>query len=104
MKVLFHIDEENKWDMTLANVKNLLHEEKEAEITVVANGAAVKFYPTEDARIKDLSEQVDFVACKNSLKGNEIEPEELSHSIRLVKAGVVEIVRKQADGYAYIKP
>lgn len=104
MKVLFHIDEENKWDMTLANVNNFLHEEKEAEISVVANGAAVNFYLTEDTRITDLSKQVDFVACSNSLKGNKIKLEEIDKSIRIVKAGVVEIASKQFDGYAYIKP
>lgn len=104
MKVLFHVVEEDKWKMTLANVKNFLQEQPDAQISVVANGPAVKMYTTGNETIAELIEKVDFVACNNSLNGFEIDPNALDQSVRVVKAGVVEIAEKQFDGYAYIKP
>ncbi|UUX34797.1 DsrE family protein [Fundicoccus culcitae] len=103
MKVLFHLDETEKWSMTLANVKNFLHEVPDAHITVVANGPAVKYYTT-DAIEADLLAQVDFVACNNALKANTIQPPQINTAVRIVNAGVVEIARKQKEGYAYIRP
>lgn len=104
MKVLFHIDEAEKWQMTLANVKNFLREVPDAKITVLANGPAVKYYVQENNISIELMETVDFVACNNSIRGFEIDPATLNESIRVVPAGVVEIVRKQQEGYAYIRP
>lgn len=104
MKILFHIDEIDKWNMVLANVKNFLKEEPAANVTVVANGGAVKYYLKPDALPADLIEKVDFVACHNSLKGNDISPGQLNPAVRIVKAGVVEIAQKQFDSYAYIRP
>lgn len=104
MNVVFHINEEAKWKMALANVKNFLREEADAKITVVANGPSVQLYTTGNEDILKLSEKVDFVACNNSLNGMKIDPEELAEGVRIVKAGVVEIAQKQIDGYAYIRP
>lgn len=104
MKVLFHVDEEDKWEMTLANVKNFLHEEKEANLSVVANGPAVKYYTDMNKLEFELKEKVDFVACNNAMKGHGIKLEQIDKSIRIVNAGVVEIAKKQFEGYAYIRP
>ncbi|MBG9988691.1 DsrE family protein [Aerococcaceae bacterium DSM 111176] len=104
MKVLFHVDEADKWKMTLANVNNFLSEVIAAEITVLANGEAVKYYSQNNDISADLLERVDFVACQNSLNGFEIDQQELDERIRIVAAGVVEIAKKQEAGYSYIRP
>lgn len=104
MKVLFHVDDENKWPMTLANVKNFLHEEEQAQLTVVANGPAVKYYSQENKLDLHLMEKVDFVACSNAMRGQNITSDQLNPKVRIVNAGVVEIAKKQFEGYAYIRP
>lgn len=102
MKVLFHIDEQAKWGMVLANVKNFLKEEEGAQIEVVANGPAVKEYVNQlDEKLKD---KVDFVVCQNAMNGNGLTKDQLDPAVRIVKAGVVEIAKKQFEGFAYIKP
>lgn len=104
MKVVFHVDEEEKWPMTLANVKNFLQEEGQANLTVVANGPAVNYYAHENKIDVDLMDRVDFVACSNAMKGQNITADQLDSAIRIVNAGVVEIAKKQFEGYAYIRP
>jgi intracellular sulfur oxidation DsrE/DsrF family protein len=46
---------------------------------------------------------VDFVACENTMRERGILHEQLVAGVRTVKAGVVEVVRKQQLGWAYIK-
>jgi len=116
LKTLFHIDESEKWQMTLANAKNMLNYSKSSNvdfiIEILANGIAVNQL-TEQAsmdfgiynHLKELSEQkIDIVACRNALKSNNINESDLCPFIRTVPAGVVELVMKQNEGYAYIKP
>jgi len=112
-KVIIHIDELNKWKLVLSNVKNLLNvrENDSMVIEVLANSEAVKYYDKNqelDAvthEIESLSERgVKFVACNNALIANNISKETLISCVNVVPAGVVELVMKQNEGYAYIKP
>jgi intracellular sulfur oxidation DsrE/DsrF family protein len=47
---------------------------------------------------------VQFVACRNSLVGNKIDEKVLPGFVKVVPAGVTELIKKQSEGYAYIKP
>lgn len=116
MKVLFHIDELNKWDMTVTNVKNMINfsreSEEKVEIEVVANGEAVfRFKKNEDANSSYsvefeslFTDDVKIVACNNALSKFYISKDEIFEFIEVVPAGIVEIVKKQEDGFTYIKP
>lgn len=95
-KVIFHIDwgNEDALVMALNNMENLLKEvpAEEAVIYLVANGVAVKLFQRERAtpytsRIEKLSDvDVRFFVCN------------------IVPAGILELIRLQAEGCAYIKP
>ncbi|NLF19867.1 MAG: hypothetical protein GX588_00495 [Clostridiaceae bacterium] len=108
MKVIFHVDETAKWDLTLANAGNFLDAAPDADIIVLANSEAVRFYAdqaAEDERFIKLSRhEVRFVACNNALKGAKISLEQLPAPVVVVPAGVVELAARQAQGYAYIRP
>ncbi len=113
MKALFHVDELEKWGLVLANVKNMIKychtSGVQCEIEVLANAVAVKEMKARDSQngdtISRLSEEhVDFVACKNALNANGIEEKDMFPFVRTVPAGVVELVRKQGEGWAYIRP
>lgn len=104
MRVVFHIDELNKWPLVLTNVKNFLALEKEATVEVVAYAEAVRYYVGDRELPVELIEKVDFVACNNALKAWQIEVQELPGHVRVVPSGVVEIVHKQKEGYYYIRP
>ncbi len=113
-KVVFHIDEMLKWKLLLHNVKNLLSSytdsASEVDVEVLANGEAVQAYVLDgDDSLKShmdvLSNSgVVFAACNNALTGYHIPKEQLLAFIRIVPAGVRELIDRQAEGYAYIKP
>ncbi len=114
-KVIFHINETEKWDVLLGNVTNLLKDmgSDNIEVRVLANGPSVGAY-ADDAKLqkmKELAEKgVKFLACRNSVKnlcsGGQIciSEDSLPEFITIVPAGVSELVRRQAEGFAYIKP
>lgn len=116
MKVLYHIDSESKWHMVLENVKNMLEYGKENntvfEIEIVANGIAIvgllqpiaeksKWYLEMDEMHK---EKVVFAVCNNALKKFNPANCPVCAFATVVPAGVVEIAKKQEEGYSYIKP
>jgi hypothetical protein len=113
IKVIFHIDELNKWKLLLKNVSNLLHavDVEKCNIEVMANSEAVKLYTinvdlnSEISVMKKLnSKGVKFVACNNALNSYGIKKEDLMECVDIVPVGVLELINKQAEGYAYIKP
>ena len=83
---------------------------EEAVIYLVANGDAVKLFQHERAtpyapRIEKLYDVgVRFFVCNNSLRNLGIERDELMESCKIVPAGILELIRLQAEKCAYIKP
>ena len=119
MKVIFHVDELEKWSTALTNIKNLIDycetEGVEREIELLANGEAVKFLttlPVDSAKaaglegaVADLAgRQVTVAACNNALNKYQIGRELLLPCVTVVPAGVVELAVRQEQGFAYIKP
>jgi uncharacterized protein len=111
IKVVFHIDELEKWGLVIANIRNLLNgiEIAESEIEIVANSKAVLRYvkkqENEESIFEDLSiKGVKLIACNNALVSLKVEKESLYSYVRVVPIGVKEIIEKQLQGYAYIKP
>lgn len=107
--VIFHIDELNKWDLLFENVRNLIkaYEPDSVDIEVVANSVAVQFYKKDNdtSRINELVRSgVVFCACNNALRKLGLKEEDIIKDVRIVPAGVKEIVEKEIEGYAYIKP
>ena len=113
-KVVFHVDwdEQKRLVMGLNNIANLLKEVsvEDSEIRLVANGASVTLFrrqpePVYAAQIEDLGRKgVRFLVCGNSLRNFHIPQEDLLDPCEIVKAGIVELVRLQGEGFAYIKP
>lgn len=111
MKVLFHINEPDRWNRVIMNINNFLLDvgPGKAEIEVLANGAGVqplnRSTPELTGQISDLHRQgVVFAACNNALNLHNINSDDLPPFIKVVPAGITEIVLKQSQGYAYIKP
>ncbi len=111
IKAIFHIDESFKWDLLLGNVRNvILASEPGYEVEVLANSEAVPFYieASHNRYLAPMTELaklgVHFAVCNNSIQKFGIEPKQLAGFVEIVPVGVLEIIHKQADGYAYIKP
>lgn len=112
-KVIFHIDEINKWKLLLGNVSNFLNgiDSQKFYVEVLANSEAVKYYDTSLGLAADINTMEDlnkkgvkFAACNNALTSYDIKKDNIINFVDIVPAGVVELVEKQSEGYAYIKP
>jgi intracellular sulfur oxidation DsrE/DsrF family protein len=111
IKAVFHIDEIEKWKLLIGNVQNLIKvlPAKSFEIVIVANSVAVKEYLIKNSifsnELKELSSSgIKICACKNALNSLKINQDEIFEFITIVPVGVKEIIEKQLEGFAYIKP
>ncbi|MDQ0150799.1 DsrE family protein [Eubacterium multiforme] len=112
MKVILHVDEKEKWDLALGNIVNLLKQKEDLIIELLVHGAPIvnlKENVSKDLgfydEISELSNKgVVFAACNNSLNKMKINKDELCDFVKVVPAGVMELIKKQNEGYAYVKP
>ncbi|MGC8492639.1 MAG: DsrE family protein [Syntrophobacteraceae bacterium] len=113
-KVVFHLDlnDLERMNIALNNLFNLLKDPfgKDAQACVLANAQAVRLFAknaalSTEARIRELQEKgVRFLLCNNSLTALGLGREKLVEGCETVPAGVVELIRLQQEGFAYIKP
>jgi hypothetical protein len=112
-KVVFHLDESVKarTDMVLGNITNLIADLGEENVTIelVANSEGIIAFLKEPtwylSKIEGLmAKGVRFVVCANSLRQAGLTSDSLMAQIEVVPTGVSEIVKKQSEGWAYIKP
>ncbi|HRI27255.1 MAG TPA: DsrE family protein [Chitinophagales bacterium] len=89
-------------------ITNTLNAAPNSKIEVVCHGPGINLLvegkTTQAKKIKELTEQgVLFVACENTLKERKVEKSQILKVAGFVPAGIVEIVKKQNKGWAYIK-
>ena len=112
-RVVFHLDEGNRSrvKMALANVENLITDmgPDKVEVALVMNGEGVMallkvpgLYKQEIERLAAIG--VSFFACAHSLSILRLREGALLDPVQLVPAGVSELTKRQAEGWAYIRP
>ena len=79
------------------------------QLAVVANGPAVILFTDEHADLRELAapllaQGVRVMLCANALADNKIDHARLWPGCSVVPAGLVDVVRLQREGFAYIKP
>lgn len=97
--------------MALRNAANYIAAlpDRTFRICLVANAAAVHLFTREhevferEGRLLHES-GMRFAICANTLNEQNVAREKLWDFCEIVSAGLVEIVRLQRQGYAYIKP
>ncbi len=112
-KVIFHIDEPSKGraEQVLMNITNLLDDlgDGSVDVELLANGGGVRALAKASeipaGTVEALAQRgVRFVACAHSLDHFNMQPADLLEGVQVVPAGVSELVKKQAEGWAYIRP
>lgn len=112
-RAVFHLNQDTdaRVATVFSNIHNLLADlgKEHLEVELVANGTGVnallKANPLTADRIKELSaEGVRFAACSNSLDALKLTGTALHEGVRVVPSGVGELVRRQNEGWAYIRP
>ena len=104
LKVIIHVSEKEKIKAAYNNIHNLLKEVEDVEVVLLLNSAVVKESVNNKLLEKLLKINVNVSVCNNSLKANKIDKSELLDGINVVAAGILELVKRQAAGFAYVRP
>jgi len=110
-RIVFEVTMEGpeQWTAVLNNVENLRTAlGAAAEIEVVAHSKGLGMLVAKDNaladRMKNLADGgVAFVACENTMKKKNVTKDELVPFAKTTDSGVAEVIRKQEDGWSYIK-
>ncbi len=103
-------DSETNWNQAINVVRNIQNaygkDKVDVELVVFGNGAGLlKFDSSLAGRIDDtLANGAQVVMCENSMKARKLTPADMHAKIGYVKAGVVEIIERQKQGWAVIRP
>ena len=99
-----------KWNLALNNARNLQADLGAAnvEIEIVAYGPGIGMLKAESVVGNRIGEAVGngvkVAACENTMRGQKLQKSDMLGGIAYVGAGVVEIMQKQQQGWAYLRP
>lgn len=99
-----------EWDMALLNARNVrrAYGEQPMEVEIVAYGPGLSMLRNDSPVSADLEQAqrdgVKLLACGNTMRATHTTREELNWLVDVVPAGIVEIMQKQNEGYAYVRP
>jgi len=99
-----------KWNLALNNAKNLQDDVGAAnvDIEIVAYGPGIGMLKLESpagSRIADAAKAgIKVTACENTMRGQKLTKDDMLAGISYVPAGVTEIMKKQHEGWAYLRP
>ena len=111
-KVVFQVSDDNpqKWNLALNNARNLQDDlgAEDIELEIVVYGPGIGMLKGDSpvaSRIGDaLKNGVKVVACENTMRAQKLTYNDMLPKIGYVPAGVVELMKKQQEGFAYIRP
>ena len=111
-RVVFQVSDSDpmKWGLALNNMRNVQVElgDDEVEVELVAYGPGIGMLKGDSPMAKRISEAlktgVKVVACENTMKAQKLVYADMLPDIGYVPSGVVELMRKQQQGYAYVRP
>jgi hypothetical protein len=99
-----------KWNLALNNAKNLQTDlgAVNVDVEIVAYGPGIGMLRADSVvgnRVDEaLTAGVKVVACENTMRAQKLAQADMLGKIGYVPAGVVEIMQRQQQGWAYIRP
>ncbi|MEY4749181.1 MAG: hypothetical protein RIQ60_1395 [Pseudomonadota bacterium] len=112
-KVVFQVSDADpaKWNLALNNARNVqddLGGPDAVELEIVVYGPGIGMLKAGSAVSERVAQAlhsgVKVVACENTMKNQKLGYADMLPAIGYVPAGVVELMKKQQAGYAYIRP
>jgi hypothetical protein len=111
-KVVFQVSDADtgKWNLALNNVNNVLQDlgAGKVEIEIVVYGPGIGMLKADATVSNRVAEAVQsgikVVACENTMRGQKLSKSDMNPAVGYVPAGVVEIMKRQGEGWAYIRP
>jgi len=100
-----------KWNLALNNARNVqddLGGPEATELEIVVYGPGIGMLKSDSPvakRVADaLKAGVKIVACENTMRAQKLSHPDMLPDIGYVSAGVVELMKRQQQGWAYIRP
>jgi hypothetical protein len=111
-QVVFQVSDNDpaKWNLALNNAKNVQQEygSRPVQVEIVAYGPGIGMLkadaPTANRVTEASAAGVKVVACQNTMKAQKLNAADMNASIGYVPAGVVELMTRQREGWAYVRP
>jgi intracellular sulfur oxidation DsrE/DsrF family protein len=111
-KIIIQVSDNDtaKWNLALNNAKNIQKDvgTDNVVIEIVAFGPGVNMLKAESEvgnRINDAVDTgVQVNACQNTMRNFKLSKEDMNARVGYVPSGVVEIMQRQQQGYAYLRP
>lgn len=99
-----------KWNLALNNARNVQEDlgKDNVQVEIVAYGPGLAMLKA-DSKIADrlaqaLDANIGLMACENTMRNTKVKREDMYGGIGYVDAGVVHIMKRQREGWAYVRP
>jgi intracellular sulfur oxidation DsrE/DsrF family protein len=98
------------WSLALNNAQNIQKDvgKDNVDIEIVSFGPGIGMLKAESEVANRIAEAVDsgmqVMACQNTMRSQKLSKEDMSSKVGYVPSGVVEIIPRQQQGYAYLRP
>ena len=99
-----------KWNLALNNAKNVQEElgAKNVEIEIVAYGPGLGMLKKDAVTSGRVDEAtmagIRVVACENTMRSQKLTRADMHSQSSYAPAGVVQIMQRQSQGWAYVRP
>ena len=111
-RVVFQVSDNDpaKWNLTLNNARNVQADlgKDNVQVEIVAYGPGLGMLkansPVAGRLAAALDDSVALLACENTMQNTKITRADMYGGISYVQAGVTHIMKRQREGWAYIRP
>jgi intracellular sulfur oxidation DsrE/DsrF family protein len=99
-----------KWNLALNNARNVQEDlgKDNVSIEIVAYGPGLGMLKADSKVAGRLAQALDssigLMACENTMRNTKVTKADMYSGIHYVDAGVVHIMKRQREGWAYIRP
>ena len=111
-RVVFQVSDADpaKWNLALNNARNVQQDlgKDNVQIEIVAYGPGLGMLKAE-SKVADrlalaLDDNIGLLACENTMTNTKVSRAQMYGGIAYVKAGVTHLMKRQQEGWAYIRP
>lgn len=99
-----------KWNLALNNARNVQEDLGAAnvDVEIVAYGPGLAML-RDDSKVADrlaqaLDKNVGLLACENTMRNQKVARPDIYAGVKFVDAGVVHLMKRQREGWSYIRP
>jgi uncharacterized protein len=111
-RLILQVSDRDKthWQLALSNARNVQADlgAKNVQIEIVAYGPGLDMLKAESPVAAGLAGALDasvrLIACENTMQTTHVSREDMYGGIAYVQAGVTHIMKRQREGWAYVRP